>query len=85
MMFLKCVKQAIDIDTNSRYIVEFYNNACTVPEQFDDNKQTASEFFKEIKAPHKNLIYTKTDNGKKILLKYKLRALNRMKKKEQNI
>lgn len=77
MIFLKCVKQAINIDTNSRYIIEFYNNAFTIPEQFDDNKQMADEFLKEIKSPNKKLIYAKTEKGKELLLKYKLQALNR--------
>ena len=78
MIFLKCVKQAINIDTNSRYIVELYNNAFTVPEQFDDNKQMVEEFIKLVKVPNHKLVYTKTEKGKELLLKYKLQALNRM-------
>ena len=75
MIFLKSMKQAIDIDIDSRYIVEFYDNVCAVPEQFDTNKAEATLFYKQIKAPNKNLIYVKSDKGKRILLKYKLQSI----------
>ena len=75
MIFLKSMKQAIDIDIDSRYIVEFYDNVCAVPEQFDINKAEATLFYKQVKAPNKNLIYVKSDKGKRILLKYKLQSI----------
>lgn len=76
MIFLKNVKESLFIDNNSRYIVEFYNRACSVPEQFNKNKSRANIFFKNIHVAKKHLIYTRTENGKKILLKYKLQSLN---------
>ena len=36
----------------------------------------ANIFFNNVKVMKKHLIYTKTENGKKILLKYKLQSLN---------
>ena len=76
MIFLKTVKEALFVNNNSRYIVEFYNRVCSVPEQFNKNKTDANMFFNNIMVAKKHLIYTKTDNGKKILLKYKLQSLN---------
>ena len=75
MIFLKTVKESLDINNNSRYIIQFYNRACSVPEQFNKNKTDANMFFNNIMVAKKNLIYTKTDNGKKVLLKYKLQSL----------
>ena len=74
--FLKTVKESLSINNNSRYIVEFYDRACSVPEQFNKNKSEANIFFYNVKVMKKHLIYTKTENGKKILLKYKLQSLN---------
>lgn len=76
MVFLKTMKQAINLDSDSRYIVEFYGNACSVPEQFDNNKSNAKIFFNNLKVPNKTLTYTKTVIGKSILLKYKLQLAN---------
>lgn len=76
MIFLKNMKQAINIDSDSRYIIEFYDNACSVPKQFDNNKLNAMKFFKNLKVPNKILIYTKTEKGKNKLLKYKLQMMN---------
>lgn len=76
MIFLKTVKESLSINNNSRYIVEFYNRACSVPEQFNKNKSEANIFFNNIKVMKKHLIYTKTEYGKKILLKYKLQSFN---------
>lgn len=76
MIFLKTVKESLSINNNSRYIVEFYDRACSVPEQFNKNKSEANIFFNNVKVLKKHLIYTKTENGKKILLKYKLQSLN---------
>ena len=76
MIFLKTVKESLSINNNSRYIVEFYDRACSVPEQFNKNKSEANIFFNNVKVMKKHLIYTKTENGKKILLKYKLQSLN---------
>jgi len=77
MIFLKTVKEALSINSNSRYIVEVYNRVCSVPEQFNKNKSEANIFFNNVKVMKKNLIYTKTDDGKKILLKYKIQSLNK--------
>ena len=76
MIFLKTVTDSLSVNNNSRYIVEVYGRICSVPEQFDKNKLEANVFLKNIKVGKKCLIYTKTDKGKKILLKYKLGALN---------
>lgn len=76
MIFLKTVKESLSINNNSRYIVEFYDRVCSVPEQFNKNKSEANIFFNNIKVMKKHLIYTKTEKGKKILLKYKLQSLN---------
>lgn len=75
MFFLKTVKESLSININSRYLVEFYGRACSVPELFDKNKVEASIFFNNLKVLKKNLIYTKTKNGKRILLKYRLQLL----------
>lgn len=77
MFFLKTVKESLAINQNSRYIVEFYNRACSVPEQFNKNKSEANVFFKNVNVAKKHLIYTKTDNGKKVLLKHKLQSLKK--------
>ena len=76
MIFLNTVKESLSINNNSRYIVEFYDRACSVPEQFNKNKSEANIFLNNVKVMKKHLIYTKTENGKKILLKYKLQSLN---------
>ena len=75
MIFLKNVRESLSIDNNSRYIVEFANRACSVPEEFNKNKSNANIFFKNIKLLRKQLIYTKTENGKEILLRHKLQSL----------
>lgn len=76
MIFLKTVKESMSINSDSRYIIEFYNRACSVPEEFDKNKIEANKFFDNVKIAKKRLTYTKTENGKKVLLKYKLQLLN---------
>lgn len=76
MIFLKTVKESLYVDNNSRYIVEFCNRACSVPEQFGKNKSEATAFFKNIHVNKKHLVYTKSANGKKTLLKYKLQLLD---------
>ena len=76
MIFLKTVRESLSINDNSRYIVEFYNRACSVPEFFNKNKTDANMFFYNVNVTRKRLIYTKTDKGKEILLKHKLQALN---------
>ena len=78
MIFLKTIKESLSINNNSRYIVEFYNRACSVPEQFNKNKTDANIFFNNVDVPNKHLIYTKTDKGKEILLKHKLQASKRI-------
>ena len=75
MIFLKTVKESLSINNNSRYIVEFYNRACSVPELFNKNKNDANMFFYSVNVTKKRLIYTKTDKGKGILLKHKLQSL----------
>lgn len=75
MIFIKTVKEALSLNNNSRYIVEFKNRACSVPEQFNKNKSEASMFFNNLNVRKKHLIYTKTDKGKKLLLKYRLQAV----------
>lgn len=76
MMFLNAMKESLGINTNSRYIVEFYNRACTVPEQFGKNKTEANIFFRRLPVIKKELIYTKTPKGKEILLRHKLKLIN---------
>ena len=76
MIFLKTVKESLSINNNSRYIVEIYKKACSLPKQKNKNKSDANIFFNNVDVAKKNLIYTKTENGKKILLKYKLQSLN---------
>ncbi len=75
MVFLKNVKDSINFETDTRYIIKFYEIACAVPKQFDKNKADANIFMKYIKAPNKELIYTKTEKGKRILLEHKLKVL----------
>lgn len=75
MMFLKTIKEAFEINTESRYIVEFADRACAVPVQFDKNKEEARIFQKLINTKFSRLTYTKSEKGKRILLQYKLQLL----------
>ena len=75
MIFLKNVKESINFESDARYIIKFYEIACTVPKQFDKNKTDANIFLKYIQASKKELIYTKTEKGKRMLLECKLKLL----------
>lgn len=73
MIFIKAVKQSITLDENSRYIVKIKDNIYSVPEIFAKNKEDAKIFFKHInKGFSGKMIYTKSEQGKKLLLKYKM-------------
>lgn len=73
MIFIKSVKQSITLDENSRYIVKIKNNVYSVPEILAKNKVDAQIFFKYInKGFSGKMIYTKSEQGKKLLLKYKM-------------
>lgn len=73
MIFIKSVKQSITLDENSRYIVKIKNNVYSVPEILAKNKDDAQIFFKYInKGFSGKMIYTKSEQGKKLLLKYKM-------------
>lgn len=75
MIFIKYIKQAMQLDSNSRYIIKTIKNTYTVPEIFSKNKIDAMKFFKKFRKG--NLIYTKSENGKKILLECKMREFKR--------
>lgn len=77
MIFLKSIKQAISLNKDSRYIVKTFHDVCSVPEFFNKNKNDATMFIKNFKSFRKKLIYTKTDYGREILLKNKLKELKR--------
>ena len=62
--------------------VEFADRACTVPIQFDKNKQAATKFQKLIGSKYSRLTYTKFDAGKQLLLQYKLQLLGKNNNKE---
>ena len=73
MIFIKSVKQSITLDENSRYIIKLKDNVYSVPELFAKNKEDAEVFFKHMnKGFSGKLIYTKSEQGKKLLLKYKM-------------
>lgn len=48
------VKESINFESDARYIIKFYEIACTVPKQFDKNKTDANIFLKYIQASKKN-------------------------------
>jgi len=78
MIYLKAIKQAIKLDENSRYIIKSHNNTCSVPDIFAKNKKEATIFFNNFNSISKKLIFTKSDNGRKELLKGKIRDLKRI-------
>jgi len=77
MIYLKSIKQALNLNENSRYIIKSLRNVCSVPELLEKNKNDAMIFFNNIKLSGKKLIYTKTEDGRKVLLESKLQELNR--------
>jgi len=77
LLYIKSVKQAITLEGNSRYIVKTFNRIYSVPELFAKNKEDAKLFADKLKLYNNQLIYTKTDEGKKTLLKYKMKEFNK--------
>lgn len=72
MLFINSVKQAITLDQNGRYFIKSGRHIYVVPEIFSKNKNDASIFYKKLNSKGK-LIYTRSESGKKILLKYKIK------------
>ena len=79
MLFLKAIKEALSLEEDTRYLAIFNNHIARVPKLFDKNKDTANEFIKSISGFNKKLIYTKSEKGKDILLKSKLKVLETLK------
>ena len=75
MIYIRAIKQAISLDANTRYIIKSYNRICSVPDVFAKNKKEATMFLKNFRSLNKKLIFTKTDSGRKELLKGKIRSL----------
>lgn len=75
ILFIDTVKEALDMQSNSRYIAEFNHRACTVPARFAKNKDDASKFLAKVKAHKKRLVYTRSDKGKRVLLRHKLEMM----------
>lgn len=71
MLFIKCVKEAMTLDYNSRYIIDSVFAKYSVPELFSKNKNDAEIFHRHFLGS--NLIYTKSKQGEKLLLKYKMK------------
>lgn len=75
-LFISSVKQAINLNSDSRYICKIGNRIISIPDLFDKNKSDATVFYNSILSIFKGkLIYTKSEKGKKTLLKYKMREL----------
>lgn len=74
-IFIKYIKQAMQLDKNSRYIIKTSKNAYTVPEIFSKNKTDAMKFFRKFRRG--KLIYTKSEEGKRILLECKMKEFKK--------
>lgn len=77
LLYIKTVKQAITLEGNSRYIVESGGRVYSVPEMFSKNKEEATRFLKKLKVAGGKLIYTKTEQGRKTLLKHKMKEFRK--------
>lgn len=76
--FIKYVKQCMNLDNDSRYIIKSGIHIYVVPECFSKNKSDAEMFMKELKIlGTPELIYTRSENGEKLLLKYKMKEFNK--------
>ena len=88
-LFMKCLKEAISKEGNSRYILLDNDKAYNIPYLFDKNKESA-EFFKNIynKINHcfnSQIIYSKNGKGKLEKIKLLLKQENSFKGDEQEI
>ena len=88
-LFMKCLKEAISKECNSRYILLDKDKAYNIPYLFDKNKESA-EFFKNIynKINHcfnSQIIYSKNGKGKLEKMKLLLKQENSFKGDEQEI
>ena len=83
MLFLKTVKESLDIDESSRYLITFDNHIMKIPKIFARNKKQANKFLKHIKSINKRIIYTKTEKGKQNLFVYKLKVLKYLNNKNR--
>ena len=77
LLYINTVKQSITLEGNSRYIVELKDRVYSVPDIFSKNKEDATQFLKCLKIFGGKLIYTKSEKGKKILLKHKMKELRK--------
>lgn len=75
LQFIKNVKQCMSLDFNSRYIIKSGKHIYVVPEMFSKNAKDAKLFMKYLLKTRttSNLIYTKSEKGKKLLLRYKMK------------
>lgn len=88
-LFMKCLKEAISKECNSRYILLANDKAYNIPSLFDKNKESA-EFFRNIyiKTNHdlnSQIIYSKNGKGKLEKMKLLLKQENSFKGDEQEI
>lgn len=78
MQFINSVKEALTLDYNNRYIIKSGNHVYAVPEKFSRNKKDAKMFLKHLELPlTASLIYTKSESGKNVLLKHKMKEFTK--------
>ena len=78
LMFIKNVKQVLNLNSDSRYIIKYGRQIFTVPDEFSKNNEMANSFRKKLKFIGKSdLIYTKSEKGREKLLEYRLRYFNK--------
>ena len=73
--FIKNVKQVLNLNSDSRYIIKYGRQIFTVPDEFSKNNEMAEAFRKKMRFIGKSeLIYTKSTRGREKLLEYRLRC-----------
>lgn len=78
LTFIKNVKQVLNLNSDSRYIIKYGRQIFTVPDEFSKNNEMANAFRKKLKFIGKSdLIYTKSEKGREKLLEYRLRYFNK--------
>ena len=78
LTFIKYVKQCMVLDISSRYIVKSGRHIYVVPECFSKNKTDAESFLKELRIfGPAELIYTRSEKGEKLLLRYRMNEFNK--------
>ena len=88
-LFMRCIKEAISKECNSRYIMIADDKVFNVPFLFDKNKENADEFRKAYNKTNftikSKIIYSKSGKGKLEKLKLLLKQEDITKSDEQEI